>query len=69
MAHVGDAAALVVRGFGEDLDVPRVGVMRPASDAEEGGFAGAVFAQDDGAGAGGEGGGDVAESGEGAVDL
>ncbi len=69
VAHVGDAAALLVGAFAEDGDGAASGRDEAGDDAEEGGFAGAVFAEDDGAGSGGEGRGDVAEGGEGAVDL
>ena len=69
VAHVGHAAALLVGRSAEDGDGAAGGGDEAGDDAEEGGFAGAVFAEDDGAGAGGEGGGDVAESGEGAVEL
>ena len=67
VAHVGDAAALLVWWFGEDLDGAAGGRDESGEHAEEGGFAGAVLSEDDGAASGGEGGGDVAERGEGAV--
>ena len=69
VAHVGHAVALLVRRFGEDGDAAASGIDEAGDDAKEGGFAGAVFAEDDGAGACGEGCRDVAESGEAAVDL
>ena len=68
VAHVGHTAALAVRCAGEDGDGAAGGCDEAGDDAEEGGFAGAVFSEDDGGAAGGEGGGDVAQGGEGAVD-
>ena len=55
--------------LGEDGDAAASGCDEAGDDAQEGGFAGAVLAEDDGAGAGGEGRRDVAESGEAAVDA
>ena len=69
VAHVGDAMALLVGSSGEDGDAAASGSDEAGDDAEESGFAGAVFAEDDGAGACGEGGRDITESGEAAVDL
>ena len=69
VAHVGDAAALVVGRLREDRYGAAGGGDETGDEAEEGGFAGSVFAEDDGGGSGGEGGRDVAEGGEGAVDL
>ena len=59
----------LVRRFGEDGGGAAGGSDEAGDDAQECRFAGAVFADDDGAGACGEGCGDVAEGGEGAVDL
>ncbi len=69
VAHVGDAAALVLGLVAEDVDGAAGGGDEAGEDAQEGGFAGAVVAEDDGGGAGGEVGGDFAEGGEGAVEL
>jgi hypothetical protein len=69
VAHVGDAAALAVRGVGEDGDGSAGGRDESGDDAEEGGFASTVFAEDDGGATGGEVGGDVTQGGEGAVDA
>ena len=69
VAHVGHAAALQVRAFAEDGGGAASGGDEARDDAEESGFAGSVFAEDDGGGSSGEGGGDVTQGGEGAVEL
>jgi len=69
MAHVSDAAALAVRRFAEDGGRAARGYDEPGDDAQQGRFARAVFAEDDGDGACGEVGGDVTERGEAAVDF
>src|SRR5260370_564014 len=69
VAHVGDATALVVGRFRVDGDAAASWADEAGDDAEESGFAGAVLAEDDGAGACGEGRRDVTESGEAAVDF
>jgi acetylornithine deacetylase/succinyl-diaminopimelate desuccinylase-like protein len=69
VAHVGNTATLAVGGVGEDCDCSAGGGDEAGDDAEEGGLAGAVFAEDDGRASGGEIGGHVTQSGEGAVDA
>ncbi len=69
VAHVSHAAALLVRRLREDGDAAAGGGDEARDDAKEGRFARAIFAEDDGAGACGEGRRDIAECGEAAVDL
>jgi len=69
VAHVSDAAAFAMWGAGEDGNGSASGCDESGDDAEEGGFAGAVFAEDYGGAAGGEVDRDVSQSGEGAVDA
>jgi hypothetical protein len=69
VAHIGDAAALLVGIATEDFDRPASGGDETGDNAQEGGFAGAVIAKDDGGGADGEVGGDLAQGGEAAVEL
>ena len=70
VAHVADAVAGVVRlEVAEDLDRAEAGAEEAGEDAEEGGLAGAVFADEDIAAAGLEIDGDLAQCGEGAKEL
>ena len=69
VAHVGHAAALQVGPFAEDGGGAACGGNEARDDAEEGRFTSSVFAEDDGGGSGVEGCGDVAQGGEGAVEL
>jgi hypothetical protein len=69
VAHVGDAAALPVGISAEDFDRPAGGRDEAGEHAQEGGFAGAVIAEDDGGGADGEVRGDLTQCGEAAVEL
>ena len=69
VAHVGDAAALLLRGGAKDGDGAAGRSDEACDDAEQRGFACAVFAQNDSAGAGCEAGGDIAKRGETPVDF
>jgi hypothetical protein len=69
VAHVGDAMALLVGCAIEDGGLAACGSNEAGDDAEEGGFAGTILAKDDGGGARGEGDGEVAQRGEGGVEL
>jgi len=65
VAHVADAVAGGVGRLSvEDGDFALGGLEESGEDAEKGGFAGAVFAKEDVAAAGGEVDGDLAEGGE-----
>jgi len=69
VGHVGDASALLGGIASEDLDGALAGFGEAGEEAEEGGFAGAVFAEDEVDLAGVEGEVDGAEGGEGAEEL
>ena len=51
VAHVGHSAALIVRSFAEDSHRATRGLDEAGDDAEQRGFSGSVFPEDDGAGA------------------
>ena len=69
VAHVGEAATDLLRCVAEDRDGASAGSDEAGEETKEGRFAGTVLTEDDGAGTGGEGDGDVAERGEGAVEA
>jgi len=69
MAHVGEAIADGERGVVEDGDCAVGGCCEAGDELEERGFSGAVFAEENDAGAGGKRQRDLAEGGEGAVEA
>ncbi len=69
MGHVGDAAASFGGRSAEDFDGALGGFGEAGEEAQQGGFAGAVFAQDEVDFAGFEGEGERAQGGEGAKEL
>ena len=69
MTHVGDAATLLTGGIREDGDGAPSGREQASDESQESGLAGAVFAEDYGAGSSQKCCRDVAESRERAVNL
>jgi len=69
VGHIGDAAAALGRGCVEDFDGALAGFGEAGEQAEEGGLAGAVFAEDEVDLAGFEGERERAQGGEGAEEF